>query len=434
MRTDKVLVIARREYLSRIKTKGFWIGTVLLPLLMLALTVLPGLLLSKLKGTLRVAVVDETGRIGGPLAERLPRVQPAAGDGERDRNPEASAIQVELVPAADDEAEQRAALDRRILAEEIDAWVWISAEGLETRGERHHGVVEYHGESVSNFITQEILEDAISDVVREWRLTANGFDAARVAELSRGVSLETTRVSAAGSQVQTGMAGFFFAYFLFFLLYMVLMIYGQQVMSGVLEEKTSRIVEVIIATVRPLELMAGKLLGICLVALTQLGIWLGTAFVLTMPGLVAAAAMLPQVSLPLVLHFLGFFVLGFLIYATYYAALGAAFNDIKEAQQAASSAAFLFVPVVLFMFPTINDPDSLVATAASLFPPFTPLLMVLRVAVKSPPAWQLALGYVLSAAFVVFMVWVCGKIYRTGILMYGKKPTLRELVRWVRYA
>jgi ABC-2 type transport system permease protein len=312
--------------------------------------------------------------------------------------------------------------------------VWISAAGLDKRGDGHHGEVEYHGESVSNFITQEILEDAISDVVREWRLTANGFDAARVAELSRGVSLRTTRVTASGSQAQTGMAGFFFAYFLFFLLYVVLMIYGQQVMTGVLEEKTSRIVEVIIATVRPLELMAGKLLGICLVALTQLAIWLGTAFVLTLPGLVAAAAVLPQVSLSLVLHFLGFFVLGFLMYATYYAALGAAFNDIKEAQQAASSAAFLFVPVVIFMFPTINDPDGLLATAASLFPPFTPMLMVLRVAVKSPPAWQLALGYALSAAFVVFMVWVCGKIYRTGILMYGKKPTLRELARWVRYA
>jgi ABC-2 type transport system permease protein len=434
MRTDKVLVIAKREYLSRVTTKGFWIGTVLLPILMLALTVLPSLLLSKIKGTLRIAVVDETGRIGAPLRSRLLKEPPAQEGPSRDRSPEASTIQVELVPRSGTVEEQRAVLDGRILAEEIDAWVWISAAGLEKRGDRHHGEVEYHGESVSNFITQEILEDAISDVVREWRLTANGFDAARVAELSRGVSLETSRVTASGSQAQTGMAGFFFAYFLFFLLYVVLMIYGQQVMSGVLEEKTSRIVEVIIATVRPLELMTGKLLGICLVALTQLTIWLGTAFVLTLPGLVAAAAILPQVSLSLVLHFLGFFVLGFLMYATYYAALGAAFNDIKEAQQAASSAAFLFVPVVLFMFPTINDPDSPLATAASLFPPFTPMLMVLRVAVKSPPAWQLALGYALSAVFVAFMIWVCGKIYRTGILMYGKKPTLRELARWVRYA
>jgi len=138
--------------------------------------------------------------------------------------------------------------------------------------------------------------------------------------------------------------------------------------------------------------------------------------------------------LTLIFHFAALFILGFFVYASFYAALGAAFNDLREAQQAASSAAFFLIVPVFLMFVIINDPDSPIAVASSLFPPFTPLLMLLRIAVKTPPAWQIALGYVLTAAFVVMMTWMCGKIYRVGILMYGKKPTFKELARWIKYA
>ena len=223
-----------------------------------------------------------------------------------------------------------------------------------------------------------------------------------------------------------------------FCLFLVLVIYGQQVLNGVLEEKTSRIVEVIISTVTPFELMAGKLLGICLVASTQIVIWLGTAVIVTTPGILAGAAMegftLPKVPVSLAFHFLAFFILGFFTYASIYAALGSAYNDIKEAQQAASSLQFLLMPCFLLMFPVINDPDSNLAVGASFFPFFTPLLMMLRIAVKAPPAWQIALGYLLSIGAVIALVWMCAKIYRVGILMYGKKPTLPEIWKWLRYS
>jgi ABC-2 type transport system permease protein len=441
MRTDKLLVIARREYLSRVKTKAFWFGTVILPLFMLAVTIVPSLLIAKMRGTLKVAVVDEVGGLGPALVDRLaktaakPPEEKAKGPAAADKA-QASNIQVQLVERQGDEAAQRAELDRRVLAEELNAWVWISPAGLA----KPDPVAEYHGSSVSNFITQEQLSRAISTVVSESRLRQAGYDAAKVTELTRDVDLETTRVTAEGGRAEGGLAGFFFAYILFFMLYVTIMIYGQQVMNGVLEEKTSRIVEVIISTVSPFELMMGKLLGICAVALTQIGVWFATATALTAPGVIAAIPMLakgpglPQISLAIFGNFVGFFVVGFFMYATFYAAIGSAFNDIKEAQQAASSASFLFILPVLLMFPVINDPGGTLATVASLVPPLTPLLMMLRVAVKTPPVWQIALGYLLAIAFTIFMVWVAAKIYRVGILMYGKKPTLKELVRWVRYA
>ncbi len=440
MRTDKLAVIARREYLSRVKTKAFWFGTVVLPVFMLAVTVVPSLLIAKMRGTLHVAVVDDVGGLGPALLERLSKV-PAKPSAEtktptREEHPEASNFQVEVVARQGEEAAQRSELDRRVLAKEIDAWVWISPAGLA----KPEPIAEYHGESVSNFITQEQLGRAISAAVSERSLSEAGYDAKRVEELTRDVDLETTRVTAEGGRAEGGLAGFFFAYVLFFMLYITIMLYGQQVMNGVLEEKTSRIVEVIVSTVSPFELMMGKLLGICAVALTQIGVWFATATALTAPGVVAAVpflsqgSRLPQISPAIVANFIGFFVVGFFMYATFYAAIGSAFTDIKEAQQAASSVSFVFVLPVLLMFPVINDPDGPLATIASLVPPLTPLLMMLRVAVKTPPAWQIALAYLLAIGFAVFMVWVAAKIYRIGILMYGKKPTLKELVRWVRYA
>jgi ABC-2 type transport system permease protein len=155
------------------------------------------------------------------------------------------------VPRSGDAAAQRAALDRRVLDKQIDAWVWISLEGLA----QEEPVAEYHGESVSNFVTQAELGRAISAASREMRLSEAGYDARKIEALTREVELETTRVTAEGGRAEGGLAGFFFAYVLFFMLYVTIMIYGQQVMNGVLEEKTSRIVEVIVSTVEPFELM-----------------------------------------------------------------------------------------------------------------------------------------------------------------------------------
>lgn len=424
MQPRNAIVIAKREYIARIKTKGFWISTIALPLLIAAMFVVPALLLSNTQASQSLVMVDETGSMIGHLQDEM----------AKDPSSEIASFDVTFETLGADRELQRAELDRRVLEQEIDAWVWIDEEGLA------NDAVEYHAESVSNFLTQDVLEDRLSAVVRRSRLEEAGLDPNEVDDLVRSVGLKTVRVSEEGSHEEGLGGGIALAYGLFFILYMILLIYGQQVMNGVLEEKTSRVVEVIVSTTRPFDLMMGKLLGICGVALTQLVIWLGTVTILTVPGLIASiAALPPEMRLPtlspaLLLHALAFFFIGFFIYSTFYGAIGAAFNNLQEAQQFAGFAVIFLVAPMLMFYNVINDPDSTFSVVTSLIPPFTPLLMVLRLAVKAPPVWQIALGYLLSMVFAMFMVWLTSRIYRIGILMYGKKPTLKELWRWVRYA
>lgn len=424
MRVDMIKVIARREYVTRVKTKGFWIGTIALPVFILAMAVLPALVMTKTRTVHRMVVVDQTEALGEELARRL-NERTAAGR-------KAVGFEAALRPAGGDPAAQRAELDRDVLAGTIDSWVWIAPEDLED------GRVEYHAENVSNFATQEVLEDALSNILRRYRLQQAGFDPDQIQGLEGSLKLNTVRVSERGSREEGAAASFVLAYVLFLLLYMVLIIYGQQVMQGVIEEKTSRVVELVISSARPFELMMGKLIGICLTALTQLAVWLGTLAVVTLPVVAASLAWLPpDFKLPalpgaVIAHFFILFLLGFFLFASFYAAIGAAFNNVQEASQLSTVAIMFLVAPFMLMMPVINDPDSTLAVVLSMVPTFTPLLMMLRIVVKTPPWWQIAVAYTLTGAFTVFMIWTAGRIYRIGILMYGKKPTPREILRWVR--
>jgi len=426
MRPGNFRTIAKREYLARLRSKGFWISTIALPIMMAAWAVLPSLMVAKARTSQKLAVVDRTHLV----AELL---QTALDDLAR-RTADQVSFNLEVVEPRVDAESQRADLDQRVLDEEIAAWVWIDPEMLaENR-------VEYHAESVSNFITQQALTGALSVAVQQVRLVESGYDPEIVAELSSTIDLDTVRISEGGSRAEGGLGGFALAFAVFMVLYMTTLIYGQQVMLGVLEEKSSRVVEVLLSTVDPIDLMAGKIAGIGLAGLTQIAIWIATAAVLTAPGVVAIMAFLPAgTELPtlspiLVLHFFLLFILGYFFYATFYAMIGSAFNNPQEAQQMASLAVIFVVLPWIFFLPILNDPDSTLAVVTSLIPIFTPFLMVLRIAVKMPPTWQILLGYFLTTAMCVGMIWLCARVYRVGILMYGKKPSLRELWRWVRYA
>jgi ABC-2 type transport system permease protein len=442
MRPNNVVVIAKREFLQRAKTKAFWLTTLILPLFVSAVSVVPTLLLSKSKANQKIVVVDETGKVAPALVakmntpgtEKTTEKKPAQGFGRHRDEDEMVSFQALAEPPAADPTAQQADLNRRVMAKEIDAWVWIS------NGVFGEKPVEYHARSVSNVFTQAALKDAISSIVRQVRFREAGVDPAKLDELSRSVELAPQKVSASGSRAEGSMGAVMLAVVLFFILYISIIMWGQQVMQGVLEEKGSRVIEVVISSVTPFELMLGKLIGICLLGLTQLAIWLGTMLVVTTPGLVAAMAVLPAgVSIPtlspvMLINFVLLFILGFLAYATLYAGIGASFNNIQEAQQASSIAMLFVIVPVMVMWPVINDPNSKMATILSLIPMFTPLLMPLRIAIDMPPIWQLALAYALTIGFVIGMVWICSRIYRVGILMYGKKPTFAEIWKWTRYA
>jgi ABC-2 type transport system permease protein len=443
MRPEYAAIVGRREYLARIRSKGFWIATVAVPLFIGAVVLGPQLLLARTTTELRLAVVDAAGTgLGRELAAAL------TASARGGRRPAQVRFEVRLVPPAAApgggqavkavkaaqaaaEAAQRRELDAMVRRREIGAWVWIGRDALATSS------FEYHAESLSNVITQEVLKARVSEVVGRWRLRQAGYDAAKVAALMRPLELETVRISATGSRAEAGAPGFFLAFALFFILYMTIMIYGNQVMQGVLEEKGSRVIEVLASAVKPTELMAGKLGGICLLALTQLAIWAAAIAAVTTPGLlavlVAAPGRLPVLQPALWINFFLLFLCGFFLFATFYAILGAAFNSAQEAQQLAGLPAIFVVAPAVFMVSIINDPDSALAVGLSLVPPLTPLVMMLRISTRMPPLWQLLTAYGLCAAAIAGMIWLCARVYRVGILMYGKKPTLQEIWRWVRY-
>ena len=439
MRLENVLAIVKREYLQRVKTKGFWIGTLLVPVFVGSITLLPGLLMATAETRQKLVLVDETGKVAAPFAARANARDGKAPQGEDEKGlavDESRAARFEVLverPAPDRKAQQ-AELNRRVREKEIDAWVWVPPGVFEDKP------IEYHARSVSNVFTQQALRDDFTWVVRRERLQRAGIDPEKVDALTRRVRLEGQKVSAEGSRAESGVGGMFFGVGLFMILYFAMLLWGQQVMNGVLEEKGSRVIEVIISSVTAFELMMGKLVGICLVGLTQLGIWLGTVAVLTAPGIVASLAVLPEnvrlpsLTLGMLIHFVLLFILGFFAFATIYATIGASFNNLQEAQQAASVAVIFIVIPAMVMWPVINDPNSKMATILSLIPLFTPLLMPLRIAIEMPPAWQILLAYVLTIGFVVGMVWFGSKIYRIGILMYGKKPTFQEIWKWTKYA
>jgi ABC-2 type transport system permease protein len=438
MQPNNVFVVAKREYLQRARSKAFWVTTLILPLFIAAVSILPAVLMAKSKTQQKIVVVDETGKVGTDLvakmnAQQTPPAEKAADDKQSDKEQNVTFV-ASMEPLAADRTAQQAALDRQVMAKTIDAWVWIGPEVFQDKA------VEYHARSISNIFTQEVLKRNLSSAVRQVRLHEAGIDPARVEALSQPVKLDAQQVSAKGKGAGGGMGAAFLAIGLFLILYVSILVWGQQVMQGVLEEKGSRVIEVLVSCITPFELLLGKLIGICLLGLTQLSIWLGTMLVVTTPTIAAALPFLPKkAALPtlapsMLINFILLFILGFLAYATLYAAIGASFNNVQEAQQASSIAMVFVIIPVMVMWPVVNDPNSTMATVLSLIPMFTPLLMPLRIALDMPPAWQIALAYALTIGFVIGMVWLCARIYRVGILMYGKKPTFQEIWKWTKYA
>ncbi len=256
-----------------------------------------------------------------------------------------------------------------------------------------------------------------------------------VERLLMPVELDTVHITK-GHEGASGMAVFLAGFFMVMLLYVNVLIYGISVMRSIIEEKNSRILEVLLSSVTAKELLAGKILGVGAVGLTQIVIWLVMSALVSTPGIVAAKSYLSNVHIPVsaMAWFGVFFLLGYFLYSTMYAGLGAMVNSDQEAQQMQWPA---MLPIVLSIFlagPVMQQPDSQIAVWLSLVPFFAPILMFIRVMAGQPPAWQLVLCLALMLVTIYGLLVLSSRIYRVGILMYGKRPTLAELRRWLKYA
>jgi ABC-2 type transport system permease protein len=437
--------VLKREYLEVVRKKSFIILTLLMPFLMAALMFLPALLTVRGMGGKTIAVIDGTGRLEAafeaepepPLPDAVPkRLREAARTAPR---PEARLRFNYLAAPGDAKAAAQPFLDRlqrgeRQAAGALDGVVVIPG-GVFDDPELS---LTYYSRSSADFITQERLGSIVNRAVTHRRLAERGIAPAEADRLLRRVRIEGVKLSRSGEQTAGGELNFVIGLLFIIMLMLPTFAYGQEVMRGIVQEKTERVVEILISSLSPMSLLSGKILGLAAVGLTQVAVWFGlAAFAGLYVGAAATAVgidLLAFITLRVILSFLVFYVLGYLMFVCVYAVGGAVSNSEKEAQQfMVPIMVVTMIPWILAM-PILQSPDSRLAVGLSLVPFFAPFTMFMRILVGEPPLWQVALAVALAAGMIVALFWATAKIFRVGILSYGKRPTVAELWQWLKVA
>jgi ABC-2 type transport system permease protein len=423
---QKILAVIKREYLQIVRTKGFIIGTILGPVLMSLFVVVPVLMsVVAVDQQEKIGVIDSSGMIYPELESKLNTHTLKDG---------APRFLLEEYRAGQDVDAVRESLNQKVLAKELNAYVFLPPDIVEG------GEAEYVSEHVSDFEKNRSLNSALNSVIIEKRLKGEEIDPQLIGKLMMPVKLNTKKVTARGVEADSG-GTFIIAYFLVLILYMTLIFYGQAILRGVIEEKNSRVVEIVLSSLKPFQLMAGKIVGIAAVGFTQYAIWTLFGILLATQGGALATGIFPQAegfpipSIPpyVFVYFVLYFILGYFLFSTLFAAIGSMVNSEKEAQQLMMPVMMLLIiPLLMIMF-IIRSPDSTLSVVLSLFPFFTPMLMLLRICILLPPFTQIFASLILLVLTTMFMIWFSGKIYRIGILMYGKPPSIPEILKWVRY-
>ncbi len=424
----KTIAIIKREFLTRVKTKGFVIGTLLLPVFILFATFAPALLTQLNKESNRkIAVIDYSDQLYAPLKKNF----------ESRKEGKNAVFNLEKVTATRENlAETKQNLSQRVKKKDLDAFIVIPQNIFKENS------FELYAKNVSNISLNETLESTLSNLVIQMRLEQSGLDPQKINELNRRVSMQTFKVDEKGGKKESGILTFAISYILVFTLYLALIFYGSFVMRGVIEDKNTRVNEMVISSVRPTQLMTGKIIGIGAAGLAQFMIWALFTALITTYGLLVVKQMapeieklgIPSVSPSVYIIFVVYFILGYFMYASLFAALGSLVNSESEAQSMQWPLVMPILISFMFIFPTINNPDSTLSVTISLIPLFSPILMFLRYSVGEAPMMQVVLSFILMIATTWLFVWLTGRIFRIGILMYGKKPTMPQIIKWIRHS
>ncbi len=427
---NKTLVLIKREYLSRVKTKGFIIGTLAMPLMLfviIGIQILMNSMGTREKQTL--AVMDLSGQITQALEKHMSEVY---------KNSQQEPLyKFNIIPVTPDSLDALKNRYSRLIQEEKLNALLVLPKDIFDKNE-----FEMHARNISNMEFNANLERAVTRVVSDLRLKQSGLDQSLVRKLTQRLEVKTFKISEQGTKEESGMVAFGISYAMIMILYMAMLIYGQFVMRGVYEDKNSRVVEIVLSSARADQFMAGKIIGIGGAGLTQFLVWALFIALASTYGMIMLKQMapgadkipLPSISFSVYLFFFIFFILGYFIYATLYATLGSMVNDEADAQSLQWPVTILIIMGFLCMFFIINNPNSTLAVVLSLIPFFTPLLMFLRYSVNAAPLYQVLLSIVLMIASIYGLIWFTGRIFRVGILMYGKKPNLPEVMKWIKYS
>lgn len=420
----KVWAVIRREFIERVRSKWFLISTVLGPLFMIGVAVLPSVLAMKSGRVAKIAIVNSG---AGSLADRVKaQIGPS---GRFDASVQTT-----------DEAHLKAVTDSltdAVRGELLDGYLTLTGATLES------GHADYRARNVSSLRDMSILEGAVRQAVVIERLQRRGIDPAIVQEAQGRIDLRTQRISSRGPGGESGEATFFLGYGVGLVLYMIILLYGINVMRSVIEEKQTRIVEVLVSSLKPFELMMGKVIGVGAVGLFQFSIWSLTGYLMMhyraqilgffhVSADAIAAVHPPAISGMLLVIAIVYFLLGYLLYSSMFAVVGASCNTEAEAQQAQQPVMMFLVASLIISFSALSDPTGQLAVGASLVPFSAPIIMPVRVATSDVALSQIGLSLAIMVVSCLIVVWGAARVYRIGILMYGKRPSLKELWRWAQ--
>jgi ABC-2 type transport system permease protein len=432
MSFQKIWLIIRSEYRRRVRSTAFILATLLVPFGFVLVAAAPALLgyLAEQSSQKTVAVVDQT---GGQLADSL--------------------------AAASDEQLRFRPVDRPIdsVQAAVRAGTYDGSLLLPNSLLAGTGSATYYSTQGGGLTDQIQIDDRVGRVVQQQRLRAADATTSVLSILESDVTVESRTLQEEGTGADHTFAYTAIGYAMAFVIYFAVFVYGQYVMQGVIEEKSNRVVEIIVSSVRPFELLMGKVLGIGAMGLTQMVVWsavvvgglagaapllalfldpssLGVAPDASSQAMAEAAGLsIPTIPFTLIAWFILFFLGGFLLYASLFAAVGSAVEQQQDAQNLLLPVMTPLILPILFLTFVLESPDATISVVLSLIPFFSPILMMLRAAITTVPAWEMAAAFGLLVATFVAVIGLAGRIYRIGILSYGKTPSLREIARWVTY-
>jgi ABC-2 type transport system permease protein len=422
-------LVIQREYIERIRSKAFIIMTLLMPVFMASTILIPALLSNMRSGvTRRIVLVANNRELAEAIKQQL-IAPPITTDTQLRSRKKSEAPRFAVEISTDTSDAERDKLRHDVSDGKIDGFLWLTDSDLANRK------VVFSAKDVTDFGESIELRNAVQSALVKRQLGQKGMSEPEIESVLKPIDLDSIRIEK-GKEGASGVAVFLVSFTMVMLLYVNVLVYGFAVMRSIIEEKSSRILEVLLSSVTAKQLLAGKIIGVGAVGLTQVAIWLAIAGAFSLIGLSSTGSALANVHIPVigVVAFGVYFVLGYFLYSTMYAALGSMVNSDQEAQQVQWPAMLPIIFAIVMATPVLQHPNSQLAFWASLFPFFTPILMFVRIMAETPPLWQILLSIVLMLLTTWGLLGLSSRIYRVGILMYGKRPTLPELRKWLRYA
>jgi ABC-2 type transport system permease protein len=433
----KMLAVFKREYLQAVRKKMFIVMTFLMPVFMIALFVLPAMLMQRGMGEKKVAILDGTGMLREAFSA-APKAQEGNDSPLKRRElPQDLKIEYHDLKGINTTAASPEFLDRLTKGEDdakLDAVFVVPPDALTSTEAK----LKFYSRSATDIITQERLSSAANDAIHERRLAERGIAKADLDKLMAKLGVDAVQLSKSGEEKKGGEANFIVGFILTGLLIIPSFVYGTEIMRGIIQEKTDRVVEVLVSSMSPSQLLVGKILGIAAVGLTQISVWLamgaGAGVFAASVAAFAGEDFLQLIRPSTFAYFVVFFILAYLTYVCVYAIGGAVCNSDKEAQQLIAPISMIMMLPWFLLVGIITNPDSTFSVAFSLAPVFGPMTMYVRTLVAEPPVWHIALSIAIAIATISAFFWVTAKIFRIGILSYGKRPTIPEMWRWIRVA